>query len=667
MRLSLNFILIFIPIISFVLLYIISFKMLNYMRLSFLVASMIWGVILTFSTEILNLFKIVNVGGVSVTWVSVTIILFIIYIRCKRIDFKYILASPSICAPLRTILMMVVAIVSIVGVIALIAPPNTWDSAAYHMARVAHWVQNQNVDHYAASYLPQLYQPPWAEFAIMHLQIISDCDRFANCIQWWSMIGSILGVSILAKLFGADIRGQIFTAAFAATIPMGIMQSSSTQNDYVVTFWLVCFVCFSLHWFNANREVISGDDLLHAMGVGMSLGLAILTKGTAYIYASPFVIWFAVLLVKQQKMRALQYSLLIAVMVLLLNVGHYTRNIILFGSPISVGSGEETITNKVYSLPAATSNIIRNISLHLGTPSQFINNKIYYAIHRVHEIMNIDVSDIRTTSRWGNFVIIRLNTYEDSAGNPVHLILIVLSIAVCFLWKIWKLHYRLLSYIFSLIAGFILFSVLLRWQPWHSRLQLPLFVLFSPLVGMILARIRPKIFGSVMVILICITALPWVFLNKTKLLLPASLVSVMRGPENIDYIPIWASDRKEQYFSHGSSRYLKEPYMSAAAYIKTKGISDIGLWLPYDPWEYQLWVMLKEDSYPSRIESVMVSNISKKLEPETFIPSAIIRVRKIDEFEIINELRTSKGVYLRQWNKGHVDIFIKEERYGDEG
>jgi hypothetical protein len=632
-------------------------KLLGYRRFSFLAASTIWSVILTISTEILNLFHVVNIEGVTATWVFVTIMLFVLNYSCKKKDTKYILTSPSISAPLSAILVMVIAIVSIIGIIAVIAPPNTWDSMAYHMARVAHWIQNQSVDHYAASYLPQLYLSPWAEFAIMHLQILSGSDRFANCIQWWSMIGSIFGVSMLAKLFGADIRGQIMAAAFAASIPMGIVQGSSTQNDYVVTFWLICFLYFSLHWLTATGGIARiGNNFVHAMSVGMSIGLAIMTKGTAYIYAFPFVIWFTVLLIKQYKIRALQYGLLIAFMILLLNIGHYSRNLNLFGSPISVGSGQENLINQVHSLPAAASNIIRNLSLHLGTPSVTFNDNIYQVIRRLHDILNIDINDIRTTS-WGKFKIHKLNTYDGTAGNPIHLILIVVSTMVCFLWKTWKLHYRLLGYIFSLIAGFTLFSILLKWQPFHSRLQLPLFVLFSPLVGLILAKIRPKVLGSVTVVLVCISALPWVFFNKTRLLLPASIVAPMRTENKIVFTDIIASNRMEQYFSHELSRELKEPYTSATAYIKSNGYTDIGLWLPYDPWEYQLWVMLKSGDHPLRIESVMISNISKKFEPETFIPSAIIRVRNPDE-SIINELRTRKGVYLRQWSNGLVDIFI---------
>ena len=79
-----------------------------------------------------------------------------------------------------------------IGLIAIVSPPNNWDSIADRPRRVVHWMQNRNVDRYPSSYVPQLDRPPGAEFAIMHFQIITEGDRFANLIQWLSMVGSAI-------------------------------------------------------------------------------------------------------------------------------------------------------------------------------------------------------------------------------------------------------------------------------------------------------------------------------------------------------------------------------------------------------------------------------------------------------------------------------------------
>lgn len=94
----------------------------------------------------------------------------------------------------------------------------------YHMSRVVHWIQNRSIAHYPTHITRQLHQSPWTEYAILHFQILSGSDRFANLIQWFSMVGATLGVSLIAKQMGADLRGQFFAAVFSITIPMGILQ-----------------------------------------------------------------------------------------------------------------------------------------------------------------------------------------------------------------------------------------------------------------------------------------------------------------------------------------------------------------------------------------------------------------------------------------------------------
>ena len=200
----------------------------------------------------------------------------------------------------------VLFIVAGVGLIAVVAPPNNWDSMTYHMSRVAHWMQNRSVGHYPTSYVPQLYHPPGAEFAIMHFQIITGGDRFANLIQWLSMVGSAIAVSLIAKQLGANLRGQVFAAVFAATLPMGILQGSSTQNDYAVCFWVVCFVGCGLAGLSAG---ITG---FNTFKIGASLGLALLTKTTAYIFCLPFIVWFIVAGIKGFRRKMLQPILIIA-------------------------------------------------------------------------------------------------------------------------------------------------------------------------------------------------------------------------------------------------------------------------------------------------------------------------------------------------------------------
>lgn len=636
-------------------------------RCSFLIAAIAWGVFVTLTTEFLSLFRQLAFAGLAAVWAGFFSLSLIVAFRSRgrRADPSTAPRPPALAAKDRGSIGIIVAIVAVVGVIAIIAPPNTWDGMSYHMARVAHWIQAQSVSHYSTGYLPQLYQMPYAEFAITHLQILTGGDLFANGVQWASMLGSLIGVSFLAGLLGAGTRGQIIAVIVAATLPMGILQGSSTQNDYVVTFWLIGFVSLSLRWLTARPDPAGSKNMLPLAGAGASLGLALLTKGSAVVYAAPFGLWIAFLMFRRLKVRALGYGLLVATVVLIINAGHYGRNMALFGRPVYVGPGQERVTNSVHSPAALVSNVIRNISLHLGTPSKTFNTRIEKAIRGIHDVLGISADDPRTTT-WGKFQIRRTSTYEDDAGNPAHLALIVLTFGACLFSASLRSQRHLSGYLITMTAAFLLFCLMLKWQPWNSRLQLPFFVLFCPLIGIVLDRFRRGRVAALAVLGLCISALPWLCFNQSRLLLPPSLVSAIRVPVENTYETIWTASRTEQYFSNPYARDLEGPYLGAAGFLRSLGPVDIGLWLPFNPLEYQLWVLLRAGPGPVRLEHVLVSNISGKLESDAFIPAAILRVRSPDEAEETT-LAIRQGRYSRQWSRGLVDVFIRVEPVKDPG
>lgn len=647
------------PALCFLAMFLTARRATRSWRFSFMIAATIWGLFVTATTELLTLFGQVHFLGLASAWSALLLISIVLLLR-SRSRFPGALTvpgPPAFSTQDRLSLGIVVAIVSVIGVIAIVAPPNTWDGMSYHMARVAHWIQAQGVGHYPTGFLPQLYQMPWAEFAIMHFQILSGGDMFANGIQWGAMAGSLVGISLLAGLLGANTRAQIFSVVAAATLPMGILQGSSTQNDYVLTFWLIGFATLSLRWLTTPADPSRAGNFLYATGAGASLGLALLTKGSAFIYAAPLAAWIAFLMFKRLKTRALGYGILIAVVALVINLGHFGRNMALFGKPVYVGPGQERVTNEAPTPAALASNIVRNISLQLGTPFGTVNAGIDRAVRRVHGAIGISVDDPRTTT-WGKFGIRRMSTYEDDAGNPIHLALIAVSFMVILFSATSRSQRRPLGYLFAVTAAFLLFCLLLKWQPWNSRLLLPFFVLACPLVGLVLERSRRRRLAAVVVLGLCVSALPWLCFNQSRLLLPPSLVSAIRVPEENSYETIWTASRMDQSFANPYMRDLKEPYVEAAAFLRARGFADIGLRLPFNPLEYQLWALLEAGSGRIRLEHVMVSNVSGSLDDDRFVPAAILRVRSAGEAEE-TEFPFRRGRYSRQWTKGLVDVFVR--------
>ncbi|MEG4346040.1 hypothetical protein QUB70_22565 [Microcoleus sp. A003_D6] len=383
-----------IPVVALGILFLIFQKRDNCWRNAILSAAIVGGVIVALSTEFFSLFRLLTFEWVFGLWLVADILLLIFYLKFQSVqpifeknqDEKF----PSFLVGL---LGGVLFIFAAVGLIAVVAPPNNWDSMTYHMSRVVHWMQNRSVEHYPTSYVPQLYHPPWAEFAIMHFQILSGGDRFANLVQWLSMVGSAIAVSLIAKQLGANVRGQVFAAVFAATLPMGILQGSSTQNDYAVCFWVVCFVSCGL-----AGGMSPGITGFNTFKIGASLGLAILTKTTAYIFCLPSIIWFIVGGIKCFRGKMLRPILIIAAVTLVLNIGHFWRNYDLFG--YAIGSPQDFTKEykiEVFTLPNFLSNVIRNLGMQAGTRISRINGAIAGVINILHRILGVATNDPRIT------------------------------------------------------------------------------------------------------------------------------------------------------------------------------------------------------------------------------------------------------------------------------
>lgn len=632
-----------IPILCFVLIILSLRKKSNgdAWRSSFLSASIIWGLSLTIITEILSLLRSLTFAWLLGLW-GVTSIAWAFMYLCPIERNLRLRPMPKIPSALAALLLGVSLIAAITGLIALIAPPNNSDSMTYHMSRIVHWIQNRGVAFYPTHILRQLHQNPWAEFAIMNFQILSSGDRLANLVQWFSMVGSILGVTLIAMQLGAGMRGQILAAAVAATLPMGILQASSTQNDYVVCYWLVCFV-----YYTVTLTVTGSMGWSPVLGAGLSLGLAILTKATAYLFAFPFLLWLVLSRLKTARWESWKPPFVIVFLALSINVGHYGRNLDLYGSVLGPRQERELFAyaNEVFTVSSVISNIVRNIGLHIGTPSERINAVTERGISVLHTLLGIDANDPRTAWAGLEFHIPTMSNHEDKAGNPVHLALIIVSVCLALKWREPREARSLLYYSSAVTMAFLLFTLLLKWQPWHSRLHLPLFVLWSPFVAIVLCRIPNHRVATSIVTVLMLSALPWVFYNKSRPLLGEGNIINMR--------------RIDQYFNNLLA--LRDPYMGAANFLKSRKCPQIGLSVGWNDPEYLLWAALRETAnYRARLEHVNVHNLSivkSRTFPITdFIPCAIVSTDPNPS----KEMATDVGVYAQKWSLTPVSVFIKQ-------
>lgn len=594
---------ILLPVIFFVITTLLIANYQRDIRESLLFSATVFGCLVTVITEVLSIFHWFNHLGLTLGWLALDFIAIAIYIKkdstfmlnCSRIVNS--LRSPVIKSKLLLIQILgVILAVAGIGMVALVAAPNHSDSMEYHLPRVVYWLQNSSVYHYPTHNIFQLYQNPWSEFLIAHFQALSQNDIFAACVQYFSMLGCLIGVSLISRELGAKPPGQIIGVVFCITIPMGILQASSTNNDYVVSLWLTIFVYLVL------RTVKYGTSFLSLVGLGVTLGLAILTKGTAYIYAFPFCLWLLIWGIQRYTWNVWQPISIVGIITVAINSGHYLRNFLLFGSPLGAPGGEMIqqfqpiflISNTIKQL-SLHADIVRYLQLDAIFPP--LLGKLNKAIEVLHGLIRVDLNEpLLMSQKFGDFYVPSISFNEDNAGNPVHLLLILLAVVLLVYNQ--RLPKRSLHFIYglTLIGGFLLFCALLTWSPARCRLHLPFFVLYSGFVGSILAAS----FRREVVVLVSIGLLffssPWVTQNATR--------------------PMWAesnifnTSRMEQYFK--TQPDLFHLYADSATEFRSIGCQNIGLYFENISFEYPLWKLLARYNQDVYIQHVNIENPSAK-------------------------------------------------------
>jgi len=161
------------------------------------------------------------------------------------------------------------------------------------------------------------------------------------------------------------------------------------------------------------------------------------------------------------------------------------------------------------------------------------------------------------------------------------------------------------------LAGFLCFCVVFRWQPWHGRLHLPLFVLAAPFVAVALASLVERGPGHQMLVLaLGVSSIPYLLMNEARPLVGKR--SLLR------------QTRAETLFNNNPD--LRDSYERVAQSLLRSHCRDIGLNLGGDGWDYPLWTLLEEGSPERlRVRDIGVNNETRSLSPPVrFAPCAVV-------------------------------------------
>lgn len=562
----------------------------RHIRESFFLSLVINGLFVAVSTEILSILGALSSRGVIVSWV-----LFIIATVAMRSIIHRSFTLDTLPEPEQAsltskgMIAVLVGLFGLLGFTAVVAAPNNWDSFTYHLPRILHWIQNGSVAHYPTHITRQLIMPPWSEYTMMHLFLLSSSDRFVNCVQWLSMVGSCVGISLVVKRLGGSLGQQYSAMLVAATLPIGLLEATSTQNDYALAVWCVAVL---LYFLDAKEKLTWQAALL----CSVSLALALMTKGTGYIILFPVVLVSIVTLTKKNGVTALMQKLSVGTLiVLVLNSGVYWRNWTVFGSPLT--TDEVTIVNTSADPRIAAIAVVRSLGVHLASSFQAVNSALYSASISAHKIMGVDINDPRLFTGY-NYQVFPYRNHEDYASNPLHMILFLGGVFATVALRR-RLDRRVLWYTAIVFGSFVALSVMIRWNVWLSRIFVPVFILAAPIPVLSFRPIIQKHIACVaLVILACVGGYVSIT-NETRPL--------------VGHMSILKRDRLDQYFANAPD--LRSYYMQQLTKAVMSGSNNIGLAkLNGDVWEYPVWVMLSSmGNRPYRIEHVNVQNRSKAI------------------------------------------------------
>jgi len=574
-------------------------------RESLLVASLVCSSLLVAITEVLSALTKLTAANVALSWGIVFGVMLVasVLLQTYKLEQRKILEScKNWCQrdPFTVfIIVNLLAVTVLLAISGYACSPNSPDSMTYHMARVAHWIQNQTLTFYPTTLYRQLYVQPGSEFWILNIQLLAGSDRFANFVSWYCYIGTMVLVSLLAKTLRLNPKEQFLSAAFFASLPPAVLQASSTMNDLIVTYWIVAAVYLLMKMSGVSQQAQTRPTqipLTDWLVAGGCLGMALFAKATAYVLCAPFLLFASVMIWPLAKMRVLQGYCTMALESLLINGGHYLRNWSCFHSPMGTSmeaTSNSNAFNAAFGMAPLFSNLLRSIAVDLSTPLPAVNMGMSVFVIVILRFLGIDPNDLQTTWLTGYpFVLMTYPFDESVSGCPLHFLLCAGALMWCIFSKSAKTK-LLPGFAISIIASYVLFCITIKWTAGCVRYHIPMFALAAPTTILWLRTFVTSTMIKAIVTVLLLLAYPCVLFNDLRPLV---------GNSNI-----FSLSRQQQYFI-GAPQF-QELYAALESSLLKNNCKSLAVSCGWNSWEYPIFSIKPLE----HVEQTEVYNQSSRL------------------------------------------------------
>jgi hypothetical protein len=489
-------------------------------RLAFVQMLLAGGLLVYVSTETLSYFNFLNYPSIAVFWSVITLVFAYFNFKQKYwiLSYSDFLNTSRRLSRNEKILFYFVGLVYLIPLLflAVYAPPNNTDSVNYHLARGVFWLQNQNVAHFPTVYIQQLYHNVFSEYILLHIMALTGLeDYFVNLVQWLAMLGSVFTIGLVGKWFGFGIRIQFFLSVLQLTLPIGILESTTTQNDYIANFLFLAFLYFGLSLLKGKTKPV--------FWLALALALGGFNKYTVFLFGFPICVWIGVELLKKYPFNySLRVFFVALGMLVLIFTPFFKRNYDLFGNVLSSTKGTPLFTEEVaterFCAGCVASVTLKNLTAHLGLPFQSYNDQIDKAVAKVHRWLDVPINgpDLNVDAYFTRFAI-----QEDMSHNPWHFVLICIG-AIWLIFQKKQRDFKLL--LICAFTGFVLFSALIKYQIYNTRVIMPFFSMGFLWTGLMMSQLDKK-WRAVTMGAFLLAGLPYVYTNYNKGLLPLRQVS----------------------------------------------------------------------------------------------------------------------------------------------
>ena len=475
-------------------------------------------------------------------------------------------------------------------VVVVFTAPGNWDSVTYHLARVAYFIQHNNLNYFDANYWAQIVHPKNSALLILFTYLVSGRnENLTQLVQFVSYGIAVGAVYAIARRMGQGKNRSIFAATVSALLTSWLMEATTAQNDLTLTAYVGTIVCFLF----AYRETAQRKYLgLSALGIGLFLGV----KASSFLVVPSIALIVLYIFLShgsevQCRWRDFLFFLggtLVALLLFTLPAG-YVENYQHFGGLVGPrGVGEiHTFEGKPagYIITNGTRNLLRFgfdfLSLdglpRIG-PIVRVQALIRFVPEEIVRGLNINLETTEATRVPFEFQKTPKAHEDASSWGVFGFLLVWIMVLLSLIGVIKSTDAKMLA--LALVIFVLLQSYEGPYDPWRGRYFITGAIFAVPIVGFSLRARAPAIRAYLLfvVLLGCIAALSAVVLRND-----GPLISLNYQGKRIE--SLFAMNRIQQ-LTRGNVTY----YEPAAAFDRlVPGKATVAVYLSGDSCEYALF------------------------------------------------------------------------------